>query len=103
MDFQGENNFSSSTVEAAPYISSELSECKDYINRFYSEEGIQGKEWKRGEGNLILLPLKLTLRLYLSNRILLNTHPLGDTGTQKARLCPQGICSLMRPLHQVHK
>lgn len=80
MDFKGENNFSSSTIEAAPYISSELSEYKDYVNRFYSEEGIQGKEWKRGEGNLILLPLKLT------NRILLNTHPLGDIRTQKACL-----------------
>lgn len=41
---RGENNFSSSTVEVSPYISSELPECKDYINRFYSEEGIPGKE-----------------------------------------------------------
>lgn len=81
MDFKGESNFSSSTIEAALYISSELSECKDYINRFHFEKGIQEKEWKRGEGNIILLPLKLTLRLYLSNRILLNIHPLGDTGT----------------------
>lgn len=47
MGFRGkreENDFSSSTIEVAPYISSELPECKDYINRFYSEEGIQGKE-----------------------------------------------------------
>lgn len=36
-----ENNFSHSPIEAAPYISSELPECKSYINRVFSKESIK--------------------------------------------------------------
>lgn len=34
---------------------------------------------KKREENLIVFPPKLTLRLYLSSRTLLNTHPRGGT------------------------
>lgn len=45
---RGENNFPHSPIETAPYISSELPECKSYINRVFSKEGI--KEKKKGMG-----------------------------------------------------
>ena len=51
---------------------------------------------KKGEENFILFPLKLILRLYLSNRILLNTHPRGDARTLAT--LPSGNLGLMRIL-----
>lgn len=47
------------------------------------EKDKKGKE-KKGEVNFILFPLKLILTLYLSNRILLNTHSRGEAGTRAA-------------------
>lgn len=83
MVFKGEreeNHFSPSTVAAAPYISSELPVCRSYINRVSSEEREkgEGRNGKEREENLILFSLKVTRRLYLSSRILLNTHLRGD-------------------------
>ena len=108
MGFRGErreNNFLPGTGEAAPYITSKLPGRKDHVNCvFYKEKGKKKKRKameKKGEENFILFPLKLILRLYLSNRILLNTHPRGDAGTLVT--LPSGNLGLMRILEQVHK
>lgn len=87
---RGENNFSPGTIEVAPYISSELPECKSY--RVFSAERIRERKVmeKKGEGNLILLPLKLVIRLYLSNRILLNTQPRRDDRAKEGQALPSG-------------
>lgn len=106
MCFRGErreNNFLPGTGEAAPYITSKLPGRKDHVNSvFYKEKGKKRKAMeKKGEENFILFPLKLILRLYLSNRILLNTHPRGEAGTLVT--LPSGNLGQMRILEQVHK
>lgn len=110
MGFKGErreNNFLPGTGETAPYITSNMPGRKDHVNSVFSKERGEKKKKKRkamekkGEENFILFPLKLILRLYLSNRILLNTRPRGDAWTLVT--LPSGNLGLMRILEQVHK
>lgn len=102
---RGESNISPSTGGASPYISSELPVCRSSINRGFSEERKKGEERNEKERGRKShsVSSKINPKAVFIQQNLTKHPPQGRYRYTEALLGPQGICSLMRTLRQVHK